>query len=658
VFELVSPFAATVAQKNAVAGITAAFQGGQRRHVLLGVTGSGKTFTMARVIHEMGMPTLVLAPNKTLAAQLYQEFRGFFPRNRVGYFISYYDYYQPEAFVPQRNLYIAKEVSINPDLERLRMDAVRGLLESQATVVVASVSAIYNIGSPDDFYQQRLSYDKKSAVSREGMIRELVKLGYQRTEGLISAGNLRVRGPAVEVFPTSEEEPLRFLFRNTELADIESFDAVTGETLIELEKVDIFPVSYFHYHGERVRTTVHQVLAELDEREAFFRDAGRPDLAERLGERTRFDMEQLEQLGHCAGIENYSLYLSGRSPGDPPFTLLDYFPRPFLTIMDESHITLPQLRGMYAGDRSRKQKLVDFGFRLPSALDNRPLRLEETDARLDRVLYVSATPAREELAAVGAAGVTELLVRPTGLLDPQVEERRVAAPVQDLVTEIRREIARNYRVLVTTLTKRMAEKLTAYLAEQGIRGTYMHAEIKPLDRIRILQRLRSGEVDVLVGINLLREGLDLPEVSLVAVLDADREGFLRSERSLIQTFGRAARNVDGRVLLYMRESTDSIRRAVSETCRRRGHQEVYNREHNLVPRSIRKTVRGFHDDSWWLEKTHEDPAAGLDDVQDVDKRIRELEEEMRRRAEALDFLNAAQLRDRIRRLKNLRLELF
>jgi len=658
VFELVSPFAATPAQQEAVRGIADAFDRGCKRHVLLGVTGSGKTFTMASLIREMGLPTLVLAPNKTLAAQLYQEFRGFFPRNRVGYFISYYDYYQPEAFVPQRNLYIAKEVSINADLERMRMDAVRGLLESPSTVVVASVSAIYNIGSPDDFFRQRLSFHRKSPLSRDGLISGLVKLGYRRTEGLINTGGLRVRGPAVEVFPTSEEEPLRFIFLQKRLAAIEVFDPVTGEARTELEEVSIFPVSYFHYHGERVQYTVKMVLAELEEREAHFREQNRPDLAERLGERTRFDMEQLAQFGHCAGIENYSLYLSGRNPGDPPFTLLDYFPRPFLTIMDESHITLPQLRGMYAGDRSRKEKLVEFGFRLPSALDNRPLRLEETNARLDRVLYVSATPANEELTAAGGDGVTELLVRPTGLLDPRVEERRVEAPIQDLIKEIRQEVERGYRVLVTTLTKRMAEKLTAYLAEQGIRATYMHSEIKPLDRIRILQQLRSGGVDVLVGINLLREGLDLPEVSLVAVLDADREGFLRSERSLIQTFGRAARNVDGRVLLYMRESTDSIRRAEEETRRRRAFQQEYNQLHGLVPQSIRKAVHDFHDDSWWVNKAATEPEVEIAPGEDVDRRIEELEKEMRRMADALDFVNAARLRDRIRHLKNLRLELF
>jgi excinuclease ABC subunit B len=658
VFELVSPYSATPAQQQAVKQIVEAFQGGRERQVLLGVTGSGKTFTMARVIQDLGLATLVLAPNKTLAAQLYQEFRGFFPRNRVGYFISYYDYYQPEAFVPQRNLYIAKEVSINPDLERLRMEAVRGLLESRFTVVVASVSAIYNIGSPDDFYRQRLSFHRKSPLSREGLIHDLVNLGYQRSEGMINAGGLRVRGPAVEVFPTSEEYPLRFVISGDGLTVIEFFDPITGETREELDRVDIFPVSYFHYHGERVQTTVAQVLAELEAREAWFREHGRADLAERLAERTRFDMEQLAQFGHCPGIENYSLYLSGRRSGDPPFTLLDYFPRPFLTIMDESHITIPQLRGMYAGDRSRKLKLVEFGFRLPSALDNRPLRIEEAEARLDRVLYVSATPAREEIHAAGKNGVIELLVRPTGLLDPRVEERRVENPVHDLVAEIRTEVDKGYRVLVTTLTKRMAEKLTAFLAEQGIRGTYMHSEIKPLDRIRILQQLRGGEVDVLVGINLLREGLDLPEVSLVAVLDADREGFLRSERSLIQTFGRAARNVDGRVLLYMNDSTDSIRSAIRETHRRREYQEEYNRRHGLVPRSIRKAVRNFHDDSWWVEKTAIESDSEIRDGESLDQTIQELEKEMRRRADALDFVNAARLRDRVRRLKNLRLELF
>ena len=656
-FDLVSEYSITPAQQLTVDRVVSAFDRGKRRHVLLGVTGAGKTFVMAQVIRKLGKPALVLSPNKTLAAQLYQEFRAFFPRNRVGYFISYYDYYQPEAFVPQRNLYIAKEVSINSDLERLRMDAARSILESRYSVVVASVSAIYNIGSPDDFYKQRMRYEARTGLSRERLIHDLVQLGYRRTEELIESGKLRVRGPVVEVFPTSEEEPIRFIFSGDSIDQIEEFDAVTGEEKRTLDKVEIFPISYFHYHGERIRATVTQVLEELEQRVVFFHDQGRPDLAERLSERTRFDMEQLEQFGHCPGIENYSMYLAGRKPGEPPFTLLDFFKKDFITIMDESHITLPQLRGMYAGDRSRKQKLVDFGYRLPSALENRPLRGDEIEAGLDRVLYVSATPAHAEIEAA-ENGITELLVRPTGLLDPIIEQRRVEYPVRDLMKEIEKEVEKGFRVLVTTLTKRMSEKLTDYLAGNGIHCTYMHSEIKPLDRIRILQRLRAGDVDVLVGINLLREGLDLPEVSLVAVLDADREGFLRSERALIQTFGRAARNVQGRVILYMQKDTEAIRRAVGETDRRRRLQEAYNLDHGLVPRSISKSLRSFHDDSFWVERAGRLPVREYTQVEDLEAEIERVTKKMRERAKALDFTAAAALRDQVRRLKNLRLELF
>jgi excinuclease ABC subunit B len=654
-FELKSSYSVTPAQRAAADEIVGRFRAGQCRQVLLGVTGSGKTYTMARIIAELNVPTLVLSHNKTLAAQLFGEFKGFFPSGRVGYFISYYDYYQPEAFVPQRKLYIAKEVSINPELERLRLDATRNLLESRETIVVASVSAIYSIGAPEDFRQQRLLLAVGDRPGRDALLEQFVQLGYRRSHGLLASGEFRVRGPVVEVFPTSEENPLRIVLDDEGIERIEFFDALTAAALAETKQAGIYPINFFYQRRARVLEAAARIGVELEERLAWFRGQGQEELAERLRQRTRFDLEMLAQFGHCPGIENYSLYLTGRRPGEAPFTLLDFFPAGFLTIIDESHVTVPQLNGMYAGDRSRKTKLVDFGFRLPSALDNRPLNFPEISRRLQNVLYVSATPAPFEIGDARNQ-VTSLLVRPTGLVDPQVVVKTVADPVQDMLAEIR-AVGRSGRVLVTTLTKKMAEKLSDFLTLQGIRCSYLHSEIKALDRVKIIRRLRQGEFDVLIGINLLREGLDLPEVALVVILDADKEGFLRSETALIQTFGRAARNLDGRVILYVDGMVDSVRKAIAESERRRDYQLAYNAEHGIEPASVLSPIKDFQDDDYWLKKS-EEPLPDFKTREALEKEIAKLGAAMKKKADVLDFKNAAVLRDRIKALKNLLVEMF
>lgn len=656
-FNLISPYSITIAQKKAVDEIVDKFKQGCRKQVLLGVTGSGKTFSMAHIIRELNVPTLVLSPNKTLAAQLFQEFKGFFPADRVGYFISYYDYYQPEAFVPQRNLYIAKEVSINPELERLRLDATRNLLESRQTVVVASVSSIYSIGSPTDFVEQKITLALGDSMTREALLNEFVKLGYSRTHDLLESGKFRVRGQMVEIFPTSEENPLRFVFTESSISRIGFFDALTATWLEDKKQINIFPINYFFYRKARVEEALIKIRAELEERLLYFQSQDKPDLAERLRQRTLFDIEMLEQFGHCPGIENYSLYLTGRQKGEAPYTLLSFFPAGYLTIIDESHVTVPQLNGMYAGDRSRKQKLVEYGFRLPSALDNRPLNFAEIQERLQNVLYVSATPSQFEVLD-SQEQVTSLLVRPTGLIDPQVIIKKVADPVQDMLAEIKQVISSKNRVLVTTLTKKMSEKLADFLALKGIRCAYLHSEIKALDRVKIIRKLRQGEFDVLIGINLLREGLDLPEVALVIILDADKEGFLRSATALIQTFGRAARHIDGKVILYVDSMVKSVRNAIAEAERRRNYQIAYNILHDISPVSVRSQIKDFHDDDYWLKKSEDALPEDFKSKEALEKEIQKLTAAMKKKAANLDFKSAAQLRDRIKLLKNMLIEMF
>lgn len=656
-FNLISPYSITIAQKKAVDEIVDKFKQGCRKQVLLGVTGSGKTFSMAHIIRELNVPTLVLSPNKTLAAQLFQEFKGFFPADRVGYFISYYDYYQPEAFVPQRNLYIAKEVSINPELERLRLDATRNLLESRQTVVVASVSSIYSIGSPTDFVEQKITLALGDSMTREALLNEFVKLGYSRTHDLLESGKFRVRGQMVEIFPTSEENPLRFVFTESSISRIGFFDALTATWLEDKKQINIFPINYFFYRKARVEEALIKIRAELEERLLYFQSQDKPDLAERLRQRTLFDIEMLEQFGHCPGIENYSLYLTGRQKGEAPYTLLSFFPAGYLTIIDESHVTVPQLNGMYAGDRSRKQKLVEYGFRLPSALDNRPLNFAEIQERLQNVLYVSATPSQFEVLD-SQEQVTSLLVRPTGLIDPQVIIKKVADPVQDMLAEIKQVISSKNRVLVTTLTKKMSEKLADFLTLKGIRCAYLHSEIKALDRVKIIRKLRQGEFDVLIGINLLREGLDLPEVALVIILDADKEGFLRSATALIQTFGRAARHIDGKVILYVDSMVKSVRNAIAEAERRRNYQIAYNILHDISPVSVRSQIKDFHDDDYWLKKSEDALPEDFKSKEALEKEIQKLTAAMKKKAANLDFKSAAQLRDRIKLLKNMLIEMF
>lgn len=655
-FKLKAQYHITGQQRRVVDQIIDRYEKGLDRQVLLGVTGSGKTFTMANIISRLKRPALVLSPNKTLAAQLYQEFKGFFPDNRVGYFISYYDYYQPEAYIPQRNMYIAKEVSINAELERLRIDAARHILESSDTIIVASVSAIYSIGSPDDFFNQKITYSFRSEVDRERLLEDFVSLGFQRTEGFMESGAFRVRGDMVEIYPTSEEHPLRFVLDNGRIEAIEIFDAVDGGVLSSPATVSIYPVSYFYYKKDRVAHIVEQVKRELKDRIDYFMEQDKPEYAQRLKERTLFDMEMLSQYGHCAGIENYSYYLTGRKKGESPYTLFDFFRGDFLTIIDESHISVPQLRGMYRGDRSRKETLVKYGFRLPSALENRPLNFEEVDHKFEHLLYVSATPTSYEIDDA-EKNVTDLLVRPTGLLDPEIEMRNSDSPVEDMEKEILKEVEKGNRALVTTLTKKMAEKLADYLAVRGIRCTYMHSEIKALDRIKVIKKLRTGEVDVLIGINLLREGLDLPEVSLVVILDADREGFLRSETSLIQTFGRASRNIDGRVILYMKEMTGSLSRAIKESKRRRRYQVHFNRKHNITPTQISRAIKDFYDDDYWIRKSEENLSLNVKSREALEKEIDKLTSKMKEKAGQLDFKGAAILRDRVKELKNLLLEM-
>jgi excinuclease ABC subunit B len=655
-FTLVSGFELAGDQARAIGELTEGLERGDRHQVLLGVTGSGKTFTMAQTVARLNRPTLVMVHNKTLAAQLFQEFRRFFPENAVEYFVSYYDYYQPEAYVPATDSYIEKEATINDEIDRMRLSATRSLFERRDVIIVASVSCIYGLGSPEAYYGMMLPLERGQAIGRDQILRKLVEIQYERNDHEFGRGTFRVRGDVVDVYPSYEELGVRIELFGDQVEELITFDPLTGKTLKRHDKVAIFPKSHFVAPRERTKAAVETVKAELVEYRSALEAEGKLLEAQRVHQRTMFDLEMINEIGYCHGIENYARHLTGRAPGEPPPTLLDYLPKDALLIVDESHQTVPQIRGMYHGDRSRKEVLVAYGFRLPSALDNRPLNFAEWEARVGQVVYVSATPGPYELAKSQGV-VVEQIIRPTGLIDPPIDVRPVKGQVDDLLQEIRERVGRRERVLVTTLTKRMAEDLTQYYQELGVRVRYLHSDIETLERVEILRDLRRGEFDVLVGINLLREGLDLPEVSLVAILDADKEGFLRSAGSLIQTSGRAARNVNGRVIMYADKTTDSMRAAISETSRRRTIQEAYNTEHGITPQSIIKQIDDVMSSVY--ERDYMTPATTLTDgtehfktQAELDEHIAGLREQMKAAAANLDFEKAAALRDTIKRLRN------
>ncbi|MBZ0112463.1 MAG: excinuclease ABC subunit UvrB [Thermoanaerobaculia bacterium] len=657
-FEIISPFTPSGDQPEAIRQMVEGLDAGLKEQVLLGVTGSGKTFSIAKTIEAVQRPTLILSHNKTLAAQLFQEFRSFFPNNAVEYFVSYYDYYQPEAYVPQSDTYIEKETNINEEIDKLRLRAVKSLFERQDVIVVASVSCIYGLGSPEAYYGMLLFFDLGDSPGSGQATRSLVDMQYERTNMDLFPGSFRVRGDVLEIFPVYEENALRIEYFGDEIERISTFDPLRGDVVQEIERVAVYPRTHYVTPRDRLERAFETIADELQDRLAFLEGQNRLLEAQRLEQRTMFDLEMLQELGYCQGIENYSRHLTGRQPGEAPPTLLDYLPEDFLLVVDESHQTLPQVRGMYHGDRSRKENLVEFGFRLPSALDNRPLTIDEFEERVGQRIYVSATPGPIELERTGGV-VVEQLIRPTGLLDPEIEVRPARGQVDDLLAEIRIVIARDERVLVTTLTKRMAEELTQYFQELGLRVRYMHSDIDTMERVETVIGLRKGEFDVLIGINLLREGLDLPEVSLVAVLDADKEGFLRSETSLIQTAGRAARNVEGRVIFYADKVTGSMQKALDETERRRLRQHEYNQIHGIEPATIIKDIHSPLVKMAQLDLY----AAGTQRLSDVaedsnlslNERISRLEKEMRACAKRLEFEEAARIRDQVKELRELQI---
>jgi excinuclease ABC subunit B len=649
-FELVSKFQPAGDQPKAIDKLVQGFRDAQPCQTLMGATGTGKTFTASNVIAQLNRPTLVLAHNKTLAAQLYKEFRGFFPRNAVHYFISYYDYYQPEAYIPQRDIYIEKDAQINENIDRLRLAATSALVSREDVIIVASVSCIYGLGSPSDYKRMMIYLKKGDSVDRNQLLLRLVDIQYERNDVAFTRGKFRVRGDVVEVWPASEEYGLRIELFGDEVDVLAIINPLTGETLRVLDDMYIYPAKHFVTPEERVRQAVEGIRVELEERLEVFRKEGKLLEAQRLAARTRFDMEMLLQVGHCPGIENYARWFSGRKAGEPPYTLIDFFPEDFLMIVDESHVTLPQLRGMFAGDHSRKLTLVEHGFRLPSALDNRPFRFDEWEKRVKQVLFMSATPGPYELERCGGE-VVEQVIRPTGLVDPQIHVKPARGQVTDLIKEIRTRAARKERVLVTTLTKRLAEDLSNYFREAGLRCKWLHSELDAIERVQVLRELREGALDVLVGVNLLREGLDLPEVSLVAILDADKEGFLRSGTSLIQTIGRAARNVNAEVILYADRTTDSMQRAIEETNRRRELQLRYNSEHDITPRSVQTAVSRGIEDEIDAHKFVQEVAGQKGDDFVTQEYLEELHGEMLAAAANLEFERAAQLRDRIAELK-------
>ena len=654
-FQLTTSYKPQGDQPRAIGELVSGLAAGEKDQVLLGVTGSGKTFTMAKVIEEVQRPALILAHNKTLAAQLYHEFKQFFPNNAVEYFVSYYDYYQPEAYIPSGDLFIEKEATINEELDKLRLSATRSLFERRDAIIVSSVSCIYGLGSPEAYYGMLLLLEKGQKIRREDITRRLVEILYDRNDVDFRRGTFRVRGDIIEVFPTYDENAYRIELFGDEIDGLSQIDTLFGTVKQRYSRLPIYPKSHYVVQPERKKTASDSILAEMEWWEKELENQGRLVESQRIHQRTRFDLEMIKSVGYCHGIENYSRHFSGRLPGEPPPTLLDYFPRDYLLFIDESHVTVPQLHGMWHGDRSRKQNLVDYGFRLPSAMDNRPLKFDEFEGRTGQIIYVSATPGPYELTK-SAGVVVEQIIRPTGLVDPQIEIRPVKGQIDDLLAEIRIRSANDQRVLVTTLTKRMSEDLANYYTEVGVRCRYMHSEIETLERIRLLRALRKGEYDVLIGINLLREGLDLPEVSLVAILDADKEGFLRSQGSLIQTIGRAARHLEGRAILYADKMTESMQRAIDETDRRRTKQEDYNEEHGITPRTVIRSI----DDSLAvvLQADYVDLTAGADETLEfenqgeLDVHISKLESDMREAAKKFEFEKAAKLRDTVRDLRS------
>jgi excinuclease ABC subunit B len=661
-FTLVSPFSPKGDQPAAIRDLSEGILKGIKHQVLLGVTGSGKTFTIAGVIEQVQCPTLVIAPNKTLAAQLFGEFKEFFPYNAVEYFVSYYDYYQPEAYIPSSDTYIDKDSSINEEIDKMRHSATRSLFERRDVVIVASVSCIYGLGSPEAYHGLLLLLEEGMEIGREEVLQKLVEIHYQRSMYDFYRGTFRVRGDVVEIFPAHEgQKAVRVEFFGNYVDSIHEVDPLTGKLLQRLERIPVYPGSHYVTTPESREKAVKAIKEEVKARIAFFLEQKKFVESQRIEERTNFDLEMIMELGFCHGIENYSRHFSGRAPGQPPSTLLDYFPKDFLLIVDESHIAIPQLHGMYRGDRSRKETLVAYGFRLPSALDNRPLTFEEFKTLVNQVIYVSATPAEYELQQ-SEGRVIEQIIRPTGLVDPVIEVRPARRQVDDLLGEIRRQLTRRERTLVTTLTKRMAEDLTEYFSDAGMRVRYLHSDISTIERMEIIRDLRLGIFDVLVGINLLREGLDIPEVSLVAIFDADKEGFLRSERSLIQTCGRAARNINGRVILYADALTPSITNTIRETDRRRQRQEEYNEENGITPETITKSIKEilssvYEADYYTVPVIGEEKETYLS-VSEVEKAIRNLEKEMKKLAKKLRFEEAAQLRDRIKELRSLAMEAY
>ncbi|MCE4562914.1 excinuclease ABC subunit UvrB [Maribellus sp. CM-23] len=664
-FKVVADYQPTGDQPEAIVQLTDGITSGERFQTLLGVTGSGKTFTVANVIEKVQRPTLVLSHNKTLAAQLYSEMKQFFPNNSVEYFVSYYDYYQPEAYLPTSDTYIEKDLSINQDIEKLRLSATSALLSGRRDViVVSSVSCLYGIGNPEDFHANVTTVNVGEKVSRNAMLRQLVDALYSRSEAEFQRGNFRVRGDNVDIYPAYADVAYRITFWGDEIEEISSFDPADGLTIERLEQVTIYPANIFVTTKDRMKSAIHQIQDDLVKQVDFFKEIGKPLEAKRILERTEYDMEMMRELGYCPGIENYSRYFDGRAAGTRPFCLLDYFPDDFLTVIDESHVTIPQIRAMYGGDNSRKVNLVEYGFRLPAAIDNRPLRFEEFENLVNQVIYVSATPADYEL--VKSEGVVvEQIIRPTGLLDPIIDVRPSANQIDDLMHEINLRVEKDERVLVTTLTKRMAEELSKYLLNMGVKTRYIHSDVDTMERIEIMEQLRKGEFDVLVGINLLREGLDLPEVSLVAILDADKEGFLRSERSLTQTAGRAARNLNGMVIMYADKMTDSMKRTIDSTNYRREKQLKYNQENNITPRAIVKPTREIIGYEYRSDKQPQyeggmgqpdiaaDPVVQYMSIDGLEKAIDKTQKQMKAAAKELDFIEAARLRDEMFALQNI-----